>query len=144
MLDEPVRDYRTLDVGRLFEPPSVTWQGYDAETDAAPGMVLKIAIAISARCAFMDRLTVVTATTRHTPIAAWCSLRIDRGRAGVGLEPILAPLPDIAQHVIKAEGVRRLLADRMRRPARRSRRSCPPRRILPTCLSSRTKHSIDH
>ena len=50
-----------------IEPPSVTWQGHDAETDTARGMIFKVAI--SPRCAFMDSVAVVTAATCHAPIA---------------------------------------------------------------------------
>jgi len=51
---------------------------------------------------------------RRVPVAAQCALRIDRWRGGIRAKPVLAPLPDVAEHVVEAKGVRRFLPDCMR------------------------------
>src|SRR4051812_32461519 len=67
-------------------------------------------IAVSPCGALVNRRAVKTSAARRVPVAAQCALRIDRWRGGIRAKPVLAPLPDVAEHVVEAKGVRRFAA----------------------------------
>ena len=83
------------------------------EADAAGGMVLEVSI--SPGGAFMNGVAVITAAARGVLVAGRCPQWVDYRTVLVRVKPVLAPLPYIAQHVIKTESIRFFLAHRVGR-----------------------------
>src|SRR4029077_764230 len=80
----------------------------DTKSDALRGMIDEVAI--SSRRSFVNGVAVETSTASDAPVATRLSLRVNRRLAGIGPEPVLAPLPYVPQDVVKTECVRQFLS----------------------------------
>jgi hypothetical protein len=92
----------TAGVGEARQFP-VSRDGHDSKADTARTMVFEVAVPPGG--ALMNGLAVKAPATRGVPVAARRALRVNRRRIGIWAKPVLAPLPNIAEHVVKAKGI---------------------------------------
>ena len=83
-----------------------------ARSDAAPDEVIELTAALEIR-AILEQIKEVAATV-HAAGTGGRARGIRDAAAGIGSIPVVAPLPDIAIHVVQAPGVGLLLADSAR------------------------------